>query len=421
MNEYFLHYLWKYRLIEDPVTVEGAPVRVIRPGTDTGGGGPDFQNALLVIGGQKWAGNVEIHLRSSDWFLHGHEKNPAYDNVILHVVWEHDVEVFRPGNTPVETLELQGKIPRKLLERYERLQAGSHSQFACEKMIKDLDTGYLIPWLERLYVERLEEKYEYLGRLLAESKNDWEAVLFITLLRNFGLNRNGEAFGKIARGVGFKTFKKTLGKPGETEALLLGQAGLLEGHPSDAYHGELMETYRYLKHKYRLPVPVNVEFFRLRPPNYPTVRLVQFAGLYRRTPRLFDLLMKTPSQDELYGILEAEASGYWRTHYTFGKESTARSKKISQAFKDLLMINTILPLRFAYYKSMGKDEAWQILEWMHSIPPEENRYTTMYSRAGLSPGDAAASQAMIHLKKNYCDRRRCLECAAGLRLLQREG
>ena len=418
MNEFFLHYLWKYQLVEDMETVSGARLEVQSPGEANESEGPDFQNALLRIDGQLWAGNVEIHLRSSDWYVHGHEKDERYDNVILHVVWEHDVDVFRKDNSPIEILELKGKVPGKLLENYMRLTRQKEKWIACESLFEAPMQDALEGWWERLYIERLEGRTEFFSGLLQETNNDWEAVLFYALMKNFGLKVNGETFLRVARSVGFDVVKKIAGKGVVLEAVLLGQAGLLDD-ADDPYAQRLKDEYSFYKTKYGLNTGTKVHFFRLRPPNFPGIRLSQISELYNRYPYLFRELMQAESIDAYYDLLSVAASGYWDTHYHFGTEGKKSKKKTTRSFIDLLIINTIIPLRFHYYKSLGKDESGRLFEWMRKLPAEKNSIIRNYVRMGLNVPDALVSQALLQLKKRYCDRGNCTACRIGWKVLNR--
>lgn len=288
MREDYLHYLWKFQKFGSQVmkTVDGHVVQVITPGHHNELSGPDFFNSRLVIGNQEWAGNVEIHLRSSDWYMHGHETDAAYDNVILHVVWNHDVEIFRRDNSPLPVLELQGLVSPESHSAYENLCGeGTLKWINCEEDFPDVDDFILNNWLERLYVERLEARAALIGNLLTKTAGDWEAVLFLMLAKNLGLNINGEAFLSIAASIPFSVIRKTRGNLFQLEALFMGQAGLLHKNLEDPYYTGLQEEYSYLKHRFKLACSgvLPVQYFRLRPDNFPEIRLAQLAALYTNT------------------------------------------------------------------------------------------------------------------------------------------
>lgn len=283
MQEDFLHYVWKHKAFSSILlkTASGESIVILKLGEHNHNSGPDFFNAQLNIDSQLWAGNVEIHIKSSDWYVHGHEKDKAYDNVILHVVWEHDTEVFRSDNSVIPTLELKQYVDVNLLTNYKAL-IQSKSWINCETHYPEVDDFILNNWIERLYIERLERKSNDILKLLKESKNDWEAVLFKMLLKNFGLKVNGEAFFSLANSVDYTIIRKLQNNILDLEALLFGQASLLEDDVQELYFLDSKERYQYLVQKFQLNNQgvLPLQFFRLRPPNFPTIRLSQFANLF---------------------------------------------------------------------------------------------------------------------------------------------
>ena len=343
MKEEFLHYLWEFQKWNGSglITSEGSPLQVLSPGIHNFSSGPDFFNSHLVIGEQKWAGNVEIHLNSSDWYAHNHQTDTNYDNVILHVVWNHDAEIFRKDNSPIPVFEVKKMVARNALSNYEYLMKGPPGKWInCERDFGEFEEFYLESWLERLYFERLEEKAAFIEKLLKQSQNDWEEVLFKLLARNFGLNVNGEAFLSVAGSVPFSLLRRLASDWKGLEAVLLGQAGLLNS-PSlplegvgDPYYRTLCEIYRFLKHKHSLKATgvLSVVYFRLRPDNFPNIRLSQVAGLYHRNSGLFSEVINARTLAELYGLLDISAAEYWETHYTFQKPHKKRRKNISRNF-----------------------------------------------------------------------------------------
>ena len=421
MKEDFLHYVWKFRKFEQAnlQTSNNEPVSVIHPGQYLQLAGPDFFNAQLVIGTQKWAGNVEIHLKSSDWYLHRHEKDPAYENVILHVVWDHDTEIFRSNNTTIPVLEIKNYISADVLSNYESLMFPK-SWIYCERQLARIDLFTLENWLERLYFERLEKKSQSIMALLRQKENDWEAVLFCLMAKNFGLNTNGEAFLKIALGIPFSIIRKENFEAVNMEALIFGQSRLLEGVKEDQYFLELQKQFGYLSHKYRLEQIETepLQFFKHRPDNFPTIRLSQFAGLYSGRQNLFSEIIHCNSVAQLYGILKVSASPYWQTHYQFGRESPKKAKSVSVAFADLIIINTILPIRFAYSKNQGKDVSENSIGLLRQIPVEKNAIVDKFSQFGIRAKNAFETQALLQLKSAYCNRGKCLDCAIGNMLLK---
>jgi hypothetical protein len=310
MQEDYLHYLWEFQKWKnlELFTSEGLPVMVISPGTHNHLSGPDFFNSRVLIGEQEWAGNVEIHLRSSDWYLHGHETDPAYENVILHVVWEHDCEIFRRDNSPVPVLELKKVISPEALENYRHLMESSSRWISCEPDFSSVEDFTLTHWLERLFFERLEEKARFVQRLYKGSAGDWEEVLYQLLFRSFGLNINGEAFHSIAASIPFSVVRKCRRQREQLEALFLGQAGFLDGELQEPYFLQLKKEYLYLQKKFGLKQKgiIPVRHFRLRPDNFPEIRLVQLAAIYHSHAALFQKVMDAKSAVDLQGLFSAE-------------------------------------------------------------------------------------------------------------------
>lgn len=423
MQEDFLHYLWRYKKFDftRAKTTAGEEIELIDTGSHNLQAGPDFFNARLRIGEQVWAGNVEIHVRSSDWYFHQHETDPAYDNVILHVVWEEDVEVYRKDNSPIPGLELKNLSSPGILKKYESLLSQKPEFISCEKDFIYFEDFRLNRWLERLYLERLERKTEVILKDLQQSGNNWEAVLFRNLARNFGLQVNADAFESIAGSFDFKIFQKSLQEPARAEALLMGQAGLLESSLEDFWLKTLKKEYDFLKLKFKMNnrQVIPVKFFRLRPDNFPTIRLSQLVGVYVKNPRLFQRLMDAETAMELYQIFDAEASAYWQKHYNFGKKHKFRRKKLSRNFVDLLIINTLIPLRFCYSKYIGREEEERLLDFISAIASEKNSQVKHFNT--LRPGTsntAMESQGLLELKQFYCQKHLCLECELGVHLLQ---
>ncbi len=427
MNEDFLHYLWKYKKFNSTQlsTTEGEELMIKRSGDHNQQlSGPDFFNAQLIIGEQRWAGTVEIHIKSSDWYVHHHETDPAYENVILHVVWEDDVEVFRKNNTRIPTLQLKEYIAAPLLATYQKLFETSENKWIpCETSIPTVSQFTIAHWQERLYLERLEEKAAHIKPMLAAATNDWEAVLFILVAKNFGLHSNQESFLSLARSIPYSVVRKCSHDLHQLEALFFGQSGLLQDLHENPYAQKLKHTYTYLATKFSLSNQgvLPFHFFRLRPANFPTIRIAQLAMLYHQHQQLFAKLMAATTLTALSEICNTATSQFWETHYTFHKTTTHRPKKMTKAFVELLIINTIVPLKYMYNTYKGAVGAEELLQIMSQLAPERNRITAKFETLGVPMEDAVHSQAVLQLKKVYCDSKKCLQCAIGNKLLDQRG
>lgn len=421
MQEDFLHYIWQHKKmsVAHLKTTQHEALEIVSVGQHNTNSGPDFFNAQLKIADQLWAGNVEVHVKSSDWFVHNHETDQAYDNVILHVVWEHDTEIFRKNNSIVPTLELKEVVDKMVLLNYSKLLSAKDKWINCEADFAEVAPFVIESWLERLYIERLERKSETIEKLLQDSKNNWEAVLFKMLAKNFGLKVNGEAFFSMANAVDFQIIRKLQNNQSTLEALFFGLTGLLDQDIQEPYFLVLQKEYRYLKRKYNLhdTEVVPIQFFRLRPQNFPTIRLSQLATLYHLHSSLFSQIMEISSLKNIYKLFQVSTSVFWETHYSFGKVSKPSNKKITKAFVDLLIINTIIPLKFAYARHQGKDVNDFLLELIQQIPSEKNSIVSAFNKIKKVSHTAMQSQALIQLKTTYCDKNKCLQCAVGNALI----
>lgn len=424
MREDFLHYLWKHQFfaIKKLHTVHNESLQINFPGEYNLNAGPDFFNAKIVIGKQVWVGNVEIHIKASDWYAHTHEKDENYDSVILHVVWINDMEVFRKNNSRIATLELKSFVSNDLIDNYQQLFSKKKNWIACGYFIGSADKFVLNNWLEVLYIERLEQKSELILLLLDKSANDWETVLFQLLAKNFGLKINGNAFLNLSQSIDYRVVKRTWSKQFVLEALMFGQAGLLKKDIEDAYFKKLKSEYDFLRLKFNLS-PLfqgQFQFFRLRPNNFPTIRLSQLAMLYYKQQNLFSKIMEINRLDDYYDLFNLKTSEYWDYHYTFNSKSSKRPKYLTHSFINLLLINTILPLKFIYLKHIGKLDVGFIIDLIRKIPAENNSIIKNFesilnndSHKNKQINNALMSQAFIHLKTNYCNQYNCLKCAIG--------
>ncbi|HEY1195646.1 DUF2851 family protein [Flavobacterium sp.] len=421
MKEDFLHYLWKFKKFNtlNLKTAQGELITILKTGDYLELSGPDFFNAHIEIGNQKWAGNVEIHVKSSDWYLHNHENDPAYKNVILHVVWENDTAIFREDNSEIPVLVLKDYVGKEMVSNYAEL-ISPKTWISCEKQIKDIDNFVFKNWQERLFFERLERKSKFIYELLEETNQDWESVLFCLLAKNFGLNTNGTSFLQIAKSIPFSIIRKESFEHENLEALFFGTASLLEAEKEDVYFKDLKFRYFYLLHKYQLERTFvePVQFFKHRPDNFPTIRLSQLASFYQKLPNLFSKIIELKTLNGVYDLLQVSASTYWLNHYQFDKESPKKSKLLSKSFLDLIVINTIIPIQFAYSSSLGESIAEDLIDFMNEVASEKNAIIDKFNSFGIKSRTAFESQSLLELKNEYCNYKACLKCAVGMELLK---
>ena len=413
--EELLHYVWKHKLfpLKELKTTEGSPVEVIDPGLHNHNAGPDFFNAKVRIGGVLWVGNVEIHRCASDWKRHHHDTDTAYDSVVLHVASDIDTSVFRTDGTAIPQLELH--YPPYLQKNYEELLRADRYP-ACYRLIPKLPKFLLHSWLSSLQLERLAAKTAQIECLLADYGQDWEQAFFISLARSFGFGVNSDIFERWARTVPLAAVNKHRDCLFQIEAFFFGQAGLLDEAPADDYVRRLQKEYDYLCHKFGMKRSLegHWSFLRMRPGNFPHIRIAQLACLYHRSQGLLSRLMEAGTLQQLREALTGGTSPYWLTHYSFGGVSEARPKSLRRTSADLLVINTVVPFLYAYGKRRGDERlclrAGNLLE---ELKPENNYITRMWGECGLQAAHAGDSQALIQLKKNYCDTRKCLFCRIG--------
>lgn len=423
MNEEFLYYVWKYKIFTDInlQTSDAKEVSILKGGIHNKNSGPDFLNAQVKIDHQLWAGNVEMHVKSSDWYLHKHEEDTNYDAVILHVVWEHDVDVFMKNNKALATLELKNFVSKELLENYHSLVYHQQKFIPCENQLTTIDEFLLNNWLERLYFERLDHKSTFIKELLLDANADFEAVLFQLLAKNFGLKVNGEPFLQLATSMDFSVVRKERFDLEQLTALFFGQAGFLEEDLEEHYHQQLKEKYRYLKHKHKLNfISKNTfQFFRMRPQNFPTIRIAQLASLLYTHQNLFSKLMNINKKEDFYDLFSFEVDAFWKTHFTFESDSKKSPKKLTKSFVDLIIINTIIPLKFVYLLSRGEVSENEIMQLIKQVSSEKNSIISNFAALEIKVKNAMESQALIQLKNNYCTKKRCLQCAIGNSLLRK--
>lgn len=421
MKEDFIHYVWNYKKFDfsNLKTTQGENLVIVNSGRYLQKAGPDFFNAQIILENQKWAGNVEIHLKSSDWYLHHHEKDDNYNNVILHVVWDHDTPIFRKNNSEIPVLEIKSYVSKEELNNYLSLTT-QKSWIFCENQVANIDEFVFSNWQERLFYERLERKIQPVNQLLEESENDWESLLFCMLAKNFGLNTNGESFLKMAKSITFSLIRKEALEVMYLEALFFGQADMIPIDVEDNYPKELKSWYDYIALKYKLSKPAiePIQFFKHRPDNFPTIRLSQLAMLYHLHRNLFSKIIEANSIEEIYKIFNLSVSDYWKTHYNFDKASSKKEKSLSKSFIDLVIINTIIPVRFAYARAQGKEISETLTDLLSNIPSEKNSIIEKFTTFGIKSKNAFQSQSLLELKNEYCNHKKCLQCAVGLELLK---
>ncbi|NLP56715.1 DUF2851 family protein [Lutibacter sp. B1] len=422
MKEDLLHFIWKLKLFSTGKlqSTNGEKVEIISNGNQNFNSGPDFLNAKILIDNQLWAGNVEIHINSSDWYVHHHELDENYDSVILHVVWEHDVAIYRKTKEVITTLELKNFISNDLLKNYKQLFSKNKNWINCESEINTISPFVLFNWFERLYINRIENKSKLIEQILKETNNNWEATFFILLMKNFGLKVNGEAFYTTAKSINFSIVRKVSSNIEQLEALFFGQAGLLLNEVESQYFNSLKAEYDYLTAKFHLQpiLKEQVQFFRLRPNNFPTIRLSQIAFLYNTYQSLFSKVIEIETIEDYYKLFNITTSPFWETHFTFEKESKKSVKKLSKSFIDLLLINTIIPIKFWYLKSIGKDDVSSIISIAENIKPESNSIISKFNDLKIRSENAFKTQALLELKNEYCNKQLCLQCAIGKELLK---
>lgn len=419
--EQLLHYVWKHKIfpLKELKTTTGQQVEVIDTGLANTDAGPDFFNAKLKLDDVLWIGNIEIHERSSDWFKHGHHADAGYNSVILHIASEIDTEISRSNGERIPQIQLI--CPEAVRTNYKELLE-TDSYPPCYRIIPSLPPFTAHSWMTALQMERFEQKATLLNERLKRCQGNWEDAFFITLARNFGFGLNGDAFETWAHRLPFRAVDKHRNDLFQIEAIFFGQAGILEDSDGDGYYLRLKKEYTYLQHKFGL-IPMDASlwrFLRLRPANFPHIRIAQLACLYHRAYGLLSRIMETETLQGVRDILKGGTSEYWLTHYTFGGSSPSRPKTLSNTSLDLLIINTVVTFLYAY----GLHKGNRVLcaragSFLEELKAENNYITRMWEQCGMKASNAADSQALIQLKKEYCDKKKCLYCRIGYEYLKR--
>ncbi|EHQ25185.1 DUF2851 family protein [Mucilaginibacter paludis] len=423
-TEDFLQYVWKFRLfdLKALITTDGETIEILSPGLQNTHAGPDFHDAKVRIGNTLWVGNAEVHISSSEWKKHGHQTDNAYHNVILHVVYKHDEEVYHPNGSPIPTLELHNRIPPELYQRYHHLIFGEQQIIPCEKAIGSIDGLILQNWLTRVLVERLQNRSIALNQALAANRGDWEETFYQVLAANFGFKVNALPFELLAKSLPQNILAKHKNNPMQIEALIFGQAGFLTDDLQDDYPNTLKTEYRFLQKKYKLqPIEKHLwKFLRLRPLNFPTIRLAQFAALVSRSNHLFSKVLDTREPEALYKLFsEVTVNPYWDNHYQFDKPSVPVAKTLGKSSVNILLLNTLCLILFAYGNHHQQERYInRSLKLLELIPVEKNRIIDNFALLGVKVKTAYESQALLELKNSYCDHKKCLQCGVGIKILK---
>ena len=419
--EQLMQYIWQHRLwrADDMITNDGRKVRVLDPGLLNTDAGPDFFNAKVEIDGQTWVGNIEIHVRASDWKRHGHDNDSAYDSVVLHVVDKDDAPVYRTNGERIPQLVLQ--VSPLFNMNYDQLM-NSQQELPCATIISTVPQLTITEWIERLAFERLHSKVERVRNILEMYHGSWEEVCYVTMARNLGFGINNEAFERLARRTPLRLLHKHSDSLLQVEALLFGQAGLLDPSAVDAddYYRHLCSEYAFLANKFSLR-PMESEswrMFRIRPQNFPYRRIAMLAQFIEGGFNLMSKILDADGEKELRKLFQVELTGYWSNHFSFGKPNERPTMALSDKSIDIVLINTVAPLYYAYGEITGNyaltDKAISLLE---SLKPESNSIVKTFVAAGIECDSALTSQALIQLRRSYCDTRKCIYCKIGHRLL----
>jgi len=421
MNEKLLQFIWQFRYFNQSSlsTTDGKKLQIIHPGNLNRDAGPDFAEAKIKINDTTWVGNVELHVYASHWHQHGHTSNKNYDNVILHVVWVSDKDIFDNNQQPIATLELQSLVPKITLQHFDQLMQAA-DEIPCAFAMPVLNEVGWLSWKERLIAERLTEKSSLIMRWLEQSNNNWEEVFWVSVCRSFGMKVNADVFEQIAKSIPINLLAKHKTQVHQLEALLLGQADLLNENFEDTYAIMLQKEYMFLARKYELKaVNKKPAFLRMRPSNFPTLRLAQLAMLVYQSSHLFSKIKSVKKVDEIFQWFDITANDFWNYHYTLHDEAIYQPKTIGKAFIRHITINAIVPVLFAY--AMHKNESiWKdkSLEFLMELDAEQNAITKRWKPCSVSIKNALDSQAFIHLNNNYCNKKKCLKCAVGVKLLK---
>ncbi len=422
MNERFLHYLWQYKYFykSNLATTKGETITILSQGEYNTNGGPDFLNSKIKIGEIEWVGNVEIHTNASDWNVHKHSQNKAYDNIILHVVYNADIDIYRESGELIPVFQLNGHFDESIFEKFDSLMHANR-WIACEKQISEIPRITLELWLERLLIERMEEKSLQIENRLHQNNFNWEQTFYESIASSFGLKVNAIPFELLAKSLPINVIQKHTNSLFQIEALLFGQAGMLNEEFSDEYPVKLQKEYRFLQSKYRLvPLEKSVwNFLRLRPSSFPTHRIAQLAMLMYQSFTLFSNAVVALDIANFFDIFKVETSNYWQNHYLFDKLSKTKSHKLGNTMIQLILINSVSPFLFLYGKYYSNESMQKKALDLHDLlPAEDNAIIREFKQLNVNTATAFRTQSLLQLKKRYCDTKRCLDCAIGNSILK---
>jgi Protein of unknown function (DUF2851) len=422
MREDLLQFIWRFQYFNtfQLLTSSGEEIQIIHPGSHNSNQGPDFTAARIKINKTLWAGNVELHINSSDWNLHRHSTDPNFNNIILHVVWNNDKTIQDIHGNDLPTFELKSRVSKLLLEKFRELMNRSHF-IPCEGQVRQVNDLTIISWKQRLVAERLISKSRGILSMLRETNFHWEETFWWLIAANFGLTVNSDFFQRMAKSLPLAILAKHKNRVLQIEALLFGQAGLLNVPFNEKYPLMLQKEYRFYRKKYKLKPPDGELFFlRMRPANFPSIRLAQLSMLIHESEHMFSKIKLTSSLKEVKRMFDVKANDYWHYHYTFDEQSDYKEKTLGARMINNVIINTIVPLLFAYglhYSEQAyKDKA---IQWLEELSAEKNMITRGFENLAFSNKTAFDSQFFIQLKNEFCNKRLCLHCAIGSALLQR--
>lgn len=418
MKEDFLHFVWKEQLFDttDLKTEEGDTVRIIEKGLYNHHAGPDFFNCQIVIDNITWAGNIEIHIKSSDWYRHKHQEDPSYDNVILHVVLEHDMNVHRKDRSIIPTITLQNRFYQESLSRYKRFFLSSSMVYPCRPFLSKLDIQIIEDMFSATLKERLENKNQLILEQLKQTNNNWDESFYHLLAKSFGFKVNAVPMQLLAETIPLSIIDRESNELLKVEALLFGVGGLLQTTSDAPYIFKLKREFANQQNKYNLQSlhPAIWKFGKLRPSNFPTIRIAQFAMLLYKQKRIFKRCINASTLESLQSIFSTEASEFWINHFHFEKSSTINSKLLGIESINNLIINAVIPFCYSYGKQIGnKNLQEKSIKWLNEIKPEKNKYTEIWDQSNFKFSNAAETQGLIELNNIYCSKNKCIHCKIG--------